>query len=243
MEGRVPPLRLRVGKKHSPSSWAFGFIFLFFAGMLLVLFLRSPLSEIKEIQVTGNQLVSEREILTKARLKRGASYFYVNAQAIEHALETVPEIKEAQVAKVFPNKVYIQVEEETTVAFFKTREGKLYPILSDGSVLTHRPVSLWRADMPVFEGWTTSSPAFKLTAQKLAMLPTGIRRELRVVKPVDDHLDQVEILSRRQHQIFVRVADLNKKMSYYPSFKNHPRGTLYLLESIWFSPETSGNSL
>ncbi|SEN08660.1 cell division protein FtsQ/DivIB [Lihuaxuella thermophila] len=242
MEGRVPPFRLRVGKKHSPSPWAFGFIFLFFTGMLLILFLRSPLSEIKEIQISGNQLLSEREILRNTRLMKGVSYFHVNAEALEHALETLPEIKEAHVRKVFPNKVYIQVKEEASIAFFRTSAGTVYPVLADGSVLTHRPVSLWREDRPVFEGWTASSPAFKLAAQKLAMLSTGIRREIRVLKPVADHEDQVQMLTRRHHLVFVRAADLHKKMSYYPSFKDHPRGTLYLLQSIWFSPETNQNS-
>ncbi|MBA4494243.1 cell division protein FtsQ/DivIB [Paenactinomyces guangxiensis] len=237
MERRVPPFPLRIGKKRSPSPWVFGFIFLFFMGMLFVLFLRSPLSEIERIEITGNQLLSEREILDRTHIAKGVSYFTVSGRAAEQSLRTLPEVKQVKVTKVFPNKVYIHVQEKPSTAILSIKGQQLLPILADGSILAHRPVSSVPTSIPVFRGWTASNPLLKIAVRQLAYLPAGIRREIETVKPVPDQADQVEIWSRRNHKIFVRASDLNEKMSYYPSLMNHPRGTLYLLESIWFAPD------
>lgn len=238
MEGRVPAFRSRVGKKRSPSPWAFGFIFLFFMGTLLVLFLRSPLSEIERIEITGHHLVSEREILTKTRFAKGISYFRISSASAEQALETLPEIKKAEVKKVFPNKVYIHVQEKPLIAFLRAKDQQLYPILADGSTLVHRPITVKTPGKPTFEGWMLPNSTFELAVKQISALPAAIQREMEIVKPVSEHPDQVEIWSTRHHLIYVRASDLTKKMSYYPSFQRHPRGTLYLLESIWFSPES-----
>jgi cell division protein FtsQ len=236
MVERVPPFRSRVGKKRSPSPWMYIFIFLFFTGMLLILFLRSPLSKIERIEVIGNRLVPTGEILAKTKVAKGISYFGVNASHAEAVLEAMPEIETAKVEKMFPNRIYIQIQEKPPVAILMISEQKFLPILSNGTILENRPV-VSQQFQPTFEGWARSSSTMKLAAVQLDKLPKNILSEIKVIRPVPGKQDQIEIWSGRNHRIFIRAKDLSKKMLYYPSFIHHPRGTLFLLESIWFIPD------
>jgi cell division protein FtsQ len=236
LEGRVPSIRMAVEKRGSPSPWMVGFIFLFFVGMLLILFFRSPLSLIEQIHIKGNHLLTEHEILTKTDLKKGASYFLVSRSQVEHRLKSLPEIAEVQVTKSFPHQIYIQVKEKPLIALLKTKEERLVPLLADGTVLQHRILSSFHQAVPVFERWTHPSPTLTETAKQLAHLPESIRREIVMVEPVSTREDQVKLQSKRGHSIRVRVVNLQKMMSYYPFFLHHPPGNLYLLESVWFTP-------
>jgi cell division protein FtsQ len=235
MQDRVPALRKRVGKKRPPSLWSYVFIVLFFSGMLFVLFLRSPLSKLEKIEITGNRLLSETEILARIDVSPGDWYFTVDASRVEKLLETMPEIQEAKVVKEFPNRMYIQVIEKPRVALLK-KGDQMIPVLSDGTILTRRPVNV-AADEPVFEGWTENDALLRQAAAQFARLSLEIRREIRTVSPAAGRPDQVEIRTARHHRVIVRARDLARKMSYYPAFYQHEPGTVYLLESIWFSRE------
>ena len=236
MDERIPPFRNRVGKKRSPSPWVLAFIFLFFMGALFAIFLRSPLSKIKEIEVSGNQLVPTEMILKKARLKEGVSFFGVQSEEVASHIQTIPEVSQAEVRKSFPDKVTILIKEKPIVGWFETKDQKHFPILMDGTILPHRQLS-FKSDQILFKEWDRSHPLLQPTVQEIGKIPPSIQRSIREIRPVPKHQDQVEIRTEYDHRIFVRVEDLSQKMNYYPSFFKHPRGTLYLLESIWFIPD------
>jgi cell division protein FtsQ len=236
VDERIPPFRNRIGKKRSPSPWILAFIFLFFMGALFAIFLRSPLSKIKEIEISGNQLVSTETILKKARLQKGVSFFGVQPGEIANQIRTIPEVRHAEVKKSFPDKVTILVREKPVVGWVETKDQKHLPILSDGTILPHRQLS-FKYDRILFKGWDLAHPMLQQTVQEIGKIPPMIQRSIKEVRPVPKHQDQVEILTGYQHRIFVRVEDLAQKMNYYPSFSKHPQGTLYLLESIWFIPD------
>jgi len=236
MHERVPPYRSRVGKKRSPSPWAVGFIFLFFTGMLLILFFRSPLSKIEQIEIRGHRLLSVQEILEQTEVKKGSSYFLIHEDDLKTKLLQLPEVERVQVVKRFPHHLYINIREKETVAAFQNHRQERFPLLSDGTVLTKKRAKVLE-DVPVFSGWSLSHPTMRQAAQKLGQLPRDIRRHLVSIQPVPSQRDQVEIQSGLQHRIVVRASELSEKMRYYPSFYHHPPGTLFLLESIWFQPE------
>lgn len=238
VDEHVPPFRNRVGKKRSPSPWIFAFIFLFFTGALFAIFLRSPLSKIEKIEVTGNRLVPTEEILARTQLKKGVSFFGVQTEEVIERLSALPEIEQVKAVKSFPDKVSISVREKELAAWLETKEQKRFPILSDGTILSHRLLTSQQSQI-VFTDWKRSDPIMRAAVQEIAKLPESVKSTVRKVKPVSNHKDQVEIWTDHHHHIFVRVEDLSQKMSYYPSFFNHPRGTLFLLESIWFIPDTS----
>jgi cell division protein FtsQ len=240
MDERIPHFRSRVGRRRSPSPWLFVFIFVFFSGMLFILFLRSPLSKIEKIHISGQHLVTTEEILAKTRMKKGVSYFSIDESRAEQTLTQLPEVKRVSVDKTFPNQVYIRVEEWPPVAIFQTEDQKLLPILSNGTILTARPYTSDRPKQPIFRGWVRKNPTFTSAVKQVARLPESIRATFISISPVANDAEQVEIKSDQQHQIFVRANEITAKCQFYPSFYQHPPGMLYLLESIWFAPRRSG---
>jgi cell division protein FtsQ len=238
MDGSIPPLRLRMDKKISPPPWTYCMIFLFFAILLFVLFLRSPLSEVTHVHIKGNRLLSDQEVLTKTRVKKGMSIFHFHDEQVQSVLQRLPEIKSVDVETDFPGHVYIKVLEKPIVAWWQTQENGVVPILTDGKALLHRPITdlnSARKDKPIFTGWTKFDSTAQKASQQLAQVSPRIQQEIIYVKPAPAK-DQVLLITKYQHQVLVRAHQLQKKIKLYPSFRKHPHGTIYLLESIWFSP-------
>ncbi|PTX51957.1 cell division protein FtsQ [Melghirimyces profundicolus] len=235
MEERVPPLRPSNHGRKPPSVTAIFFILLFFLGVCLVLFLKSPLSEIREIRVEGNHLVSDREVLETVRLVKGTSFFHWETGKAEQALRTLPQVRDATVSKSFPGTVRIRLTEVKRVGYW-AGDRKIYPLLSDGSVLQEEP---WEGevDRPVIRDFGKGEMLASVAAG-LSELSPKVILELSEIRPGKDvtYPDLVKIYTRRDHLIRVQASELGEKVKYYPHFKDRPPGTLNLLESTWYVP-------
>lgn len=236
MDRRVPPLRPSNHGRNPSSVAAIFFIFLFFVGSCVILFLKSPLSEIREIKIEGNRLVSDRDVLKSIHLMKGDSYFRWDAQQAEKSLQSLPEIRSAFVNKMFPGKVSIRVKEVKWVGYW-SHGDQIYPLLSDGSVLKQHP---WEkeVDRPLVRGFDQDRKR-ALVAKGLSQLPSEVLSEISEVQPGDDttYANLVKIYTRQNHLIRVRARDIGKKVKHYARFKDRPPGTLNLLKSHWFVPE------
>lgn len=241
MDERVPPFRIKVGHKRSPAPWAFFIILLFLMGILLVLFLQSPLSRIEQLQIQGNQLITEEEIVQTTQLHKGISYFHSNLMKAKNRLEKRSEIQHVEVRRLFPNKIYIKVREFPIVAYIQWNDGQFAPVLLNGTILPHRRTSDLIQSRPVIEKKDHANPTLQLALRNFVQVPEKIRKEIEFIHLVQNHPDQVVLLSKNHHQIFIRASELHKKIIYYPFFQKHPEGRLYLLQSIWFTPEIKTN--
>lgn len=241
MDERVPPLRIKVGHKRSLSPWVFVFILVFFMGILLVVFLWSPLSRIEQLQIQGNQLMSEEEIMQTTQLYKGVSYFHTNLMKAKDRLEKRSEIQHAEIKRSFPNKVYIKIKEFPVVAYIQWNDGQFAPVLLNGTILPHRRTSEIIQPWPVIEKKDHANPTLQLALRNFIHVPKPIRQEIEFIHLVENRPDQVVLVSKNHHQIFIRAGELHQKMIYYPYFRKHPEGRLYFLQSIWFTPERKTN--
>lgn len=236
VEERVPSLCNRVDTKKSVPFWAFITIVLFFLGIFILLFLRSPFSTIEKIEVTGNQLISTQNILERLPFSKSISFFSIDKRRTEKSISSLPEVKKVDVTRAFPNKVYITVTEKKVIGLIRSKY-QLYPVFEDGLVIKKNYFNLETHDKPILEGWTFPNKTIQLASLNLSKLPGYIAREIDRIRPVEGEPDEVQILTKKHHQIFVRAAEIHKKMKVYSSFYDHPPGKLYLLESVWFKPE------
>ncbi|MDR6224795.1 cell division protein FtsQ/DivIB [Desmospora profundinema] len=237
MEERVRPLRSPTRSRKPPSFVAILFILLFFLGTLIILFLESPLGEIRDVRIKGNHMVTEEELLQLARLEKGSSYFHWDGGEAERRIAALPEVREAVVTKTFPGTVDIEVKESHRVAFWV--EGSLaYPVLGNGEILKDRPWS-GNLDKPLLRGWEKRGEWDPALARGLADLPKRIQADLSEIRPGEDstYPDLVRVYTRNHHVVRVRIRDFGEKIPYYSMFRNRPPGTLNLLESTWFEPE------
>jgi cell division septal protein FtsQ len=189
--------------------------------------------------VDGNHLVSKEVILHKVPFGRGTSYFSVNTHEAEDAISSLAEIKSVELRRDFPNKVYITVHEKEIIGLIRT-SFQLYPVFEDGVVQKKNYFNLETTNKPILEG-ELPDKTIQLAAHHLSQLSPQLVQEIERIKPVEDKLDQIEVITKRDHRVFVRVSELHEKLKVYPAFYKHPPGKLYLLESIWFKPEKSSS--
>lgn len=238
MEERVPPLRVYVAKRNSPSPWALFLIFLFFIGFLLILFLRSPLGEIHQVKIEGNRLITEKEIIDKTQIRLDESFFRFRSSEVQRVLTKLPEIEEVEVRKVFPSTIHIRIQERKVIALLRTTDAKIIPILDHGILLTHRTTIPMMDNPAIFEGWDEHHEEFRHVVQQFAKVEPNLQKEIAYIRPVPNHLDQTLLISRVGHKIYVRTEEMAEKMALYPSLRQQSSGSIYLLESVWFSPDS-----
>jgi len=85
---------------------------------------------IKRIVVTGNNLVSEHEIISMANINVKTSVFKASSSSIKKKLKNIPLINEVEVKKNIFGTITILVK-ENKLLFYNVLTGKLY--LSNGS--------------------------------------------------------------------------------------------------------------
>lgn len=238
MNDRVPPLRVTAVNHKAPSLWALFLIFLFFIGFMFVLVLRSPLGKIEQISIEGTQLIPQEEILSKLGTEIGGSYFAFRPQDAQKSIARIPEVRKVEVHRSFPSKIYVKLQEQRMVAFVRTKDMEVLPLLENGKIMTQRNTVSMLQHAPVFEKWDLNSASFRQAVQMFSRCSFADFKEITYIHPVKGYPDQVLLTSRVGHKIYIRVEDLPEKIKLYASFHNQPSGTLYLLESVWFTPDS-----
>ena len=114
--------------------WLTIFILIFLGGGFYLLFL-SPLFQIKEIKVSGNQNIPNaklRELIEPTLEKSIWSFssrniFLVNSREIEkETLEKFPQIFEVEIKRKLPNLLIVNIKERTPVAIFLINDQKFF---------------------------------------------------------------------------------------------------------------------
>ncbi|MDR1160383.1 MAG: FtsQ-type POTRA domain-containing protein [Syntrophomonadaceae bacterium] len=75
------------------------------------LFLHSSFFDIADVIISGNNKVSNDEILTIADIKTDANIFLLDSDLICNKLRVHPIVKDAKIVKHFPNKIEIKISE------------------------------------------------------------------------------------------------------------------------------------
>ncbi len=101
---------------------------------------------VREIEVVGNRLLSDREVLKMMGIRKGTSLFRVSSQQVRQRLLSSPWIRDACVRKEPPHRMVVYLREVRPVALLKRPDG-LYLIDKRGKLLER--VSNMVASLPV----------------------------------------------------------------------------------------------
>lgn len=139
--------RERERKKRKLFS-IFFFILLIFCA--IIIFLKTPLFDIKEVKVEGNFLVTEEEIIKICGMEKGNNIFDRISYFGEKKIKSLPYISDAKIIKKLPSHVTIRVleEKEAYSIYFDDKY-----ILSDKNGKSIRE-SLTNENLPVIKGCT-----------------------------------------------------------------------------------------
>lgn len=155
-------------------------------------FLYSPrvtLASLDQVEVAGNRYVPRQAIVERFAADEGKSVLRIPLDDRRKALEAIPWVDHAVVARIMPDRIRVELVERTPVAFL--RSGTDLGLIDAHGVLLDRPVE-GDFQFPVVSGIGESMPAGQ---RELRMgLYTVLLRDLDRVKPgASDHVSEVDL--------------------------------------------------
>jgi len=133
------------------------------------LLLRSSFFTVRETLVKGCNEITEKDILSSARVSPGANLLTVNKEAIIKRISSNSWVKDVFVGREFPNRLVIWIRERTAVALIE-KESILYLIDNKGEIFKKLDAEE-KADLPVLTGFFSGNILNReLVGKSLALL-------------------------------------------------------------------------
>jgi cell division protein FtsQ len=198
---RQKPVEIR-RRKFGKRTWPFyrrvlvagagvivGGILIYEAASFFLYSPRVALTNLDQIEVTGNRYVTRQSIVERFAKDEGKSVLLVPLDDRRQALENIPWVEHAVVSRILPDRIRVELVERTPVAFLRT--GTDLGLIDAHGVLFDRPVE-GDFQFPVVSGITESISAAQ---RELRMgLYTGLLHDLDQVKQgASDHVSEVDL--------------------------------------------------
>jgi cell division protein FtsQ len=122
---------------------------------------------IRRIDVEGNDLVPDKDVLKLAAVRKSGNIWKVDLRGAEERIESNPFIQNAVVARYFPDVLSIQIEEKKPLALFNAG-GRLFTVDSGGVLLPARAGKLY--ELPVVTSFSPGSERVGQTVREESVL-------------------------------------------------------------------------
>ena len=183
----------------------------------------------ESLSISGASHASHRAIEAVFAEDFGRSVYLVPLSVRRTTLSSVNWVKDAAVARLWPNRIVVRITERTPVAFVTVGSGKVALIDEDGVIL---PAAKDRFALPVLSGVRAADPLsdrrervqrlIRLTkelgdaAQKISEVDVSDRDDVKVVEPLDGRLVTLLLGDRDfalRHQNFLNhFGEIQKKL-------------------------------
>ncbi len=198
---RQRPVEIRK-RKFSRKTWPLyrrvlvGAMAVLVTGLLLykagVYFLYSPgvmLTSPDQIEVTNNRFVSADAIIEKFSSDMGRSVVRVPLEERRKMIESFPWVEQADVQRVLPNRVRVDITERTPVAFLRTAND--LSLVDGNGVILDRPAE-GDFHFPVAAGLSENMP--RATREQHMQLFVRFMKEIEQSQPgAGDHVSEVDL--------------------------------------------------
>jgi len=215
LEDRVPQLKQRRRKK---ANRRLGIVVLLFIMLiLLILYFQSPLSKIQSISISGDEWISQEQILLASDVNIGSSYWTTNSDDITEKLLNELDIEAADVTKQFPTTLLITIDEFDHIAYVK-EDQQFIPILENGAESEPLDSSdIWSHAPILFE--FDSNTVLQKMATGLAELPVEVLHSISEIyyTPTDTDSGHITIYMNDGFEVSAIIDTFAEKMTHYPS--------------------------
>ena len=186
--------------------------------ILLSLYFITPLGSLKNIVVTGNERVSQDEIIKATQIDSRdytLTTFLNRNQYANNLKKANAWIEKAEISYQFPITFKIQVTEFKILAY-EASTGNIYPVISNGTVI-NQPVKKEALPENYMRLNLSDKAKVKKLVQELSDVPDSIKNEIQTVDltPSKATKDLLTLTMRDEHKIIVPLSDIHKKLPYY----------------------------
>lgn len=186
--------------------------------ILLSLYFITPLGSLKNIVVTGNERVTQDEIIKATQIDSRdytLTTFLNRNQYANNLKKANAWIEKAEISYQFPITFKIQVTEYKILAY-EASTGNIYPVISNGTVI-NQPVKKEALPENYMRLNLSDKAKVKKLMQELSDVPDSIKNEIQTVDltPSKATKDLLTLTMRDEHKIIVPLSDIHKKLPYY----------------------------
>ncbi|MBR0136834.1 MAG: hypothetical protein IJM15_00270 [Erysipelotrichaceae bacterium] len=184
---------------------------------LIAVYVISPDSKVKNINITGNYFLSDGYILEKCGIGYDDNFLFLFPGKRK---TDDPLISSIRISKVKNNCVNIAVQENTIVGYILTGEGKATVtslLLKDGSMVRLEPSKIKSlALIPFIDGFT-GDEEFEKLAQQLSQIDEAVLYRVSEIKknPLSYDADMVKFLMDDGYAIYCNIRNLAYLNNYF----------------------------
>ncbi|MFN4213317.1 MULTISPECIES: cell division protein FtsQ/DivIB [Exiguobacterium] len=240
LEDRIPYMKDQRRKKANRRLSA---ILLLFALLIaLVVYMQTSVSDVKAVNVSGLDWLSEAYVLEKIELDTNSKIVEVSPKRLEATIKSLPGVKDVDVDRSWYNIVSIDLEEEKMIAYSRTDEEEVV-VLADGSLhptgQIDDPEKL--KDGPLLREFTDVADLEKV-AGELEQVDDAMRARMSeiVFSKRDGEPTRYEIFMNDGNTLVTPTFKLGQTVSKYGEiFENIPkgqRGTVVMDGGYYFVP-------
>lgn len=189
--------KAKKGKVRKQAKILFG-IFIFV--ILVFLLLCSPLFDIKNIQIEGNQKLSNEKITSISTLQLHTNIFKFNKGLVKEKIKENAYIESVEITRSLPSTVDIKIKERTPKYMLQFADSYVY-INNQGYMLE---ISNEKLDIPVLVGFTTD----------LSNIKAGNRINVTDLKKMDMVIKIYEAANSNELGNLVTKIDISNDKNY-----------------------------
>lgn len=214
IEDRIP--KLKEARKKKANRRLLFYLSLFFFLISVIVYLQSPLSYIHTIEIDGNHVIKDEEILQQSDLTTTTNIWTIKESQIKSLLEKHPIIETVTVKRKLPQTVQIDVTEHKIVGFLKRKDG-FHPILANGEVIEDIS-NIDRSEAPVLNNFTEKDYLERM-AKELNDTPDFIFDLISEIswEPSDKNKYKIMMYMNDGFIVHATIRNFSNKMEAYPS--------------------------
>lgn len=213
IEDRIPKLK-QERKKKANRRLVF-YLSIFFILISIIVYLQSPLSNVKNIVVSGNDYITKDEMIKQSQLTNQTNIWMIDNKNIEKMIQKNPIIESVDVKRKLPSTVKIQVVENRHVGYIEKDEN-VYPIFGNGTVLSTPAKSL--GNSPLLLDFSDEDQLTKMVME-LEKVPQNILNLISEIhwEPQDKNKNKVMLYMNDGFIVDATIRDFANKIQIYPS--------------------------
>lgn len=236
IEDRIPKLK-QERKKKANRRLVF-YLSIFFFLLSIVVYLQSPLSHVKTIEVSGNSYGADQEVIDQSGISEETNIWMVNKSNVVQAITKNPIVKSVEVKRKLPWTIQIQLTENDHVGFVN-KDNAYYPILGNGKILKEMKQKTVNGTAPLLLGFSDESYLQDITDQ-LKKLPGSILNLISEIhwKPNDKNQNKILLYMNDGHMVDGTIRNFAENMKVYPSIvtqlKPDEKGIIHIGTGAYF---------
>lgn len=245
LEDRIPYMKKQRRKKANRRM--FSVLSLFGILILLVVYMQTSMSNVKEVNISGLYWLDESYVLQDMELDTSTKFVSLSPSKMSAQMEKLPGVKRVDVDRSWYNVVHVNVTEEKMIAYARAETGDVV-VLADGSLhptgTINDPQKL--KDGPLLREFNSEKELEKI-ASELEQVDDATRARMSevILSKQEGEPTRYEIFMNDGNTLLTPTLKLSETVSKYGEiYENIPKGqqgTVVMDGGYYFVPYKKTN--